>query len=156
MRAVTRLRLAAVAVAVCAAVGIWTVAAGARTPASHAHESTTVQRFGLGGYVLNAKYTKGRNTGNTFQQTYTDGTVQGVPIAGPYVGTQFPVEDYVSMYIGHHEMYVCWLDTSTNAILDVFVMNFKTHKIWDYAPGSLTPESTGIVTVVKAGHHPIP
>ena len=43
----------------------------------------TLTRFDLNGYVINAKYTLGRNTGNTFQQTYQDSTVLGVPIAGP-------------------------------------------------------------------------
>ena len=55
------------------------------------------------------------------------------------------------MPIGNHELYVAWLDTKTHALLDVFVMNFKTHAIYDYAPGSLHPESTGTVTVVQGG-----
>ena len=75
--------------------------------------------------MINAKYTLGRNTGNTFQQTYKDSTVLGVPIAGPYVGTNFPTEDYVAVPIGDHELYVTWLDPSTYAIVDVFVMNFR-------------------------------
>ena len=46
----------------------------------------SVARFDLSGYVLQTKYTLGRNTGNTFQQTYTGDSVQGVPTAGPFVG----------------------------------------------------------------------
>jgi hypothetical protein len=117
----------------------------------------SVQRFDLSGYVLDTKYTLGRNTGNTFQQTYTDSTVQGVPIAGPNVGTTFPPEDYVAMPIGHHELYVAWLDpTQNDALVDVFVMNFKTHVVFDYAPGSLSPESSGTVTVVHRGTQRLP
>jgi len=32
-------------------------------------------------------------------------------------------------------------DTKTHALLDVFVMNFATRVVFDYAPGSLHPES---------------
>jgi hypothetical protein len=35
------------------------------------HARVSLNRFDLNGYVINAKYTLGRNTGNTFQQTYT-------------------------------------------------------------------------------------
>ncbi len=116
----------------------------------------SVPRFSMKGYVLDAKYTKGRNSGNTFEQTYKASTVHGVPIAGPNVGATFPVEDYVAMQIGNHELYVAWLDTKTHALLDVFVMNFKTHAIYDYAPGSLHPESTGTVTIKHIGRTPPP
>jgi len=101
--------------------------------------------------VINADYTLGRNTGNTFQQTYTDTMVQGVPIAGPFVGTTFPPVDYVALPVGHDQLYITWLDPSTFAIVDVFVMNFRTHTVYDYAPGSATPESAGTITVVKRG-----
>jgi hypothetical protein len=136
------------------ALGVTTAGALARTPAGGS--STSVTRFSLAGYVLNAQYTQGRNTGNTFQQTYKAATVHGVPIAGPNVGAKFPVEDYVAMPIGNHEIYVAWLDTKTHALLDVFVMNFKTHRIFDDAPGSLHPESIGKVTVVKTGTSKLP
>ena len=117
----------------------------------------SVTRFNLDGYVIDAKYTLGRNTGNTFEQTYTASTVQGVPIAGPFVGTKFPPEDYVAMPIGHHELYVAWLDpTQNDALVDVFVMNFKTHVVFDYAPGSTTPESSGFITVRQRGAQPLP
>jgi hypothetical protein len=116
----------------------------------------TLTRFDLTGYVINAKYTLGRNTGNTFQQTYQDSTVLGVPIAGPNVGVTFPTEDYVAVPIGSHELYVTWLDPSTDAIVDVFVMNFTTHTVYDFAPGSATPESAGTITVVARGPHRIP
>jgi hypothetical protein len=120
------------------------------------HPKLSLNRFDLNGYVINAKYTLGRNTGNTFQQTYTDTMVQGVPIAGPFVGTKFPPEDYVALPIGNHELYITWLDPSTFAIVDVFVMNFRTHTVYDYAPGSAAPESAGTITVVKRGHERIP
>ncbi len=136
------------------ALSVTTAGALARTPAGGS--STSVNRFSLAGYVLNAQYTQGRNTGNTFQQTYKTATVHGVPIAGPNVGAKFPVEDYVAMPIRNHEIYVAWLDTKTHALLDVFVMNFKTHRIFDYAPGSLHPESIGKVTVVKTGTSKLP
>ena len=106
--------------------------------------------------MINAKYTLGRNTGNTFQQTYQDSTVLGVPIAGPNVGVTFPTEDYVALPIGNDELYVTWLDPSTDAIVDVFVMNFKTHTVYDFAPGSATPESAGTITVVDPGREPDP
>ena len=116
----------------------------------------TLTRFDLKGYVINAKYTLGRNTGNTFQQTYQGSTVLGVPIAGPNVGVTFPTEDYVALPIGNDELYVTWLDPSTDAIVDVFVMNFKTHTVYDFAPGSATPESAGTITVVTRGANRIP
>jgi hypothetical protein len=50
---------------------------------------------------------------------------------------------------------VAWLDTKTHALLDVFVMNVKTHVVFDYAPGSLHPESSGTIKIVKAGK-PLP
>jgi hypothetical protein len=159
MRSVGRVNSAVVALLVTVSVAMMG-ALGAGSAAARPARSATasgIHRFSLAGYVLDAKYTLGRNKGNTFQQTYRAGTVHGVPIAGPYVGTKFPVEDYVAMPIGNHELYVAWLDTSkTHALLDVFVMNFKTHAIFDYAPGSLHPESIGTVTVVKTGSTPAP
>jgi hypothetical protein len=117
----------------------------------------SVTRFNLSGYVIDAKYTLGRNAGNTFRQTYTASTVQGVPIEGPSVGMTFPPEDYVAMPIGHHQLYVAWIDpTQNDALVDVFVMNFKTHVVFDYAPGSLTPESSGFITVRKRGAKRLP
>jgi len=115
----------------------------------------SADRFDMNGYVINAKYTLGRNTGNTFQQTYTDSTVQGVPIAGPFVGTVFPPADYVALSIGHHEVYIVWQDP-THAIIDAFVMDFVNHIVYDYAPGSDQPESVGTITVVQTGDNRIP
>jgi hypothetical protein len=152
-----RLAVAAVAVAVAAsgtAAAVATSASASPQPAHHARVS--LNRFDLNGYVINAKYTLGRNTGNTFQQTYKHSTVQGVPIAGPYVGTTFPPEDYVALPIGDHQLYITWLDPKTFAIVDVFVMNFATHTVYDYAPGSAHPESAGTITVVKCGKDRIP
>lgn len=153
-----RVRAAAAALLTSGVVaGFAVVAQGAGAhPARTAAATPSVTRFNMAGYVLNAAYTRGRNTGNTFQQTYKAHTVHGVPIKGPFVGTKFPVEDYVAMPIGNHELYVAWLDTKTHALLDVFVMNFKTHAIFDYAPGSLHPESTGTVTIVKTGSSKAP
>lgn len=155
-----RIRAAAVALLVSGAAALVGVLAQGSASAHPAHSATAaapnVKRFNMKGYVLNAAYTRGRNSGNTFQQTYKAHTVHGVPIKGPYVGTKFPVEDYVAMPIGNHELYVAWLDTKTHALLDVFVMNFKTHRIYDYAPGSLHPESTGTVRIVQFGSSKAP
>jgi len=168
MFATKRVRMAAAALAVVLASGgiataVATSASASAKPANvaavhapagkgkHHHPKLSLNRFDLNGWVINADYTLGRNTGNTFQQTYTDSTVQGVPIAGPYVGTTFPVEDYVAIPISRDQLYIVWLDPSTFAIVDVFVMNFGTHTVYDYAPGSATPESAGTITIVKRG-----
>ena len=156
-----RLAVAALAVALAAsgtAAALATSASASPKPAqaSPQHARVSLNRFDLNGYVINAKYTLGRNTGNTFQQTYKHSTVQGVPIAGPYVGTTFPPEDYVALPIGNHQLYITWLDPKTFAIVDVFVMNFATHTVYDYAPGSAHPESAGTITVVKCGKDRLP
>ena len=57
------------------------------------------------GFVVNAKYTLGANTGNAFQQVYAGGTVLGTPIAGPNVGVKFPTEDYVAIPISNDQVY---------------------------------------------------
>jgi hypothetical protein len=116
----------------------------------------SVQRLDLSGYKIETRYTLGRNTGNTFQQTYTASSVQGVPVEGPFVGTVFPPVDYVALPVGHKMLYVAWLDPSTHAIVDAFVMNFKTHVVWDYAPGSAQPESSGTVRILEAGPNRLP
>src|SRR6266536_4848742 len=98
-----RVRLVAAALAVAVASGgiaaamITTASASPRKagPAMAARAAAhgpklSLERFDLNGYVINADYSLGRNTGNTFQQTYTDSMVQGVPIKGPFVGTTFP------------------------------------------------------------------
>ena len=126
------------------------------SPASGASHHLKLERFDLNGYVLDTSYTLGRNTGNTFQQTYGHSMVQGVPIKGPLVGTQFPPENYVAIPIGHHQLYVSWLDPTNFAIVDVFVMDFVHHTVFDYAPGSDHPESAGTVTVVHRGRTPLP
>ena len=147
--------LVAVSAACLAAVACAPAIAAPARPA--AASAAPIARFSLAGYVLNAAYTRGRNAGNTFQQTYRSSTVHGVPIKGPFVGSKFPVEDYVALPIGNHEIYVAWLDTSkAHPLLDVFVMNFANHKIYDYAPGSLHPESIGKVSVVKSGKSTLP
>lgn len=159
MCSASRLRLAGIALLASASMFAWAAAgttAMARTSPSATTASSTrggpsVKRFSLAGYVIDAQYSLGRNAGNTFEQTYKARTVHGVPIKGPFVGSKFPVEDYVAMPIGNHELYVAWLDTKTHALLDVFVMNFKTHVVFDYAPGSLHPESSGTIKIVKTG-----
>jgi len=158
--------LAAVLVSAGIAVAVTTSASATAKPARvaahaspawhHHHPKLSLNRFDLNGYVINADYSLGRNKGNTFQQTYPHTMVQGVPIAGPFVGQTFPPEDYVAIPIGHHQLYITWLDPSSFAIVDVFVMNFKTHTVYDYAPGSAHPESAGTIKVVHRGATPIP
>jgi hypothetical protein len=164
MRSTLRVRLASsvllagASIALYAAVTSATASAGSgpSTGAQAAKAGPSVKRFNLSGYVIDTDYSLGRNTGNTFQQTYKASTVKGVPIKGPYVGTKFPAEDYVAMPIGNHELYVAWQDPKKHALVDVFVMNFSTGVVYDYAPGSAHPESSGTVTVVHRGSHALP
>jgi hypothetical protein len=164
MRSTTRLRLASAVLLAGASIGLYaavTSAAASAGPSHHAARGAkaggpSVKRFDLSGYVIVTDYSLGRNTGNTFRQTYKHGTVQGVPIKGPFVGTKFPAEDYVAMPIGNHELYVAWQDPKKHALVDVFVMNFATKVVYDYAPGSRHPESSGTVTVEKRGSHALP
>jgi hypothetical protein len=159
MFATKRVRLAAATVAVALLGGGTAVAATtASASASPAHHNAPVSlnRLNLEGFVVNAKYTLGRNTGNTFQQAYSSGTVLGTPIAGPNVGVKFPTEDYVALPISDDQVYITWLDPATDAIVDVFVMNLQTHTVYDYAPGSAKPESAGYITVVSWPKHGLP
>ena len=164
MRSTTRVRLTSAVLLAGASIGVYaaissaTASAGAShvTPGLAAKAGPSVKRFDLSGYVIVTDYSLGRNTGNAFRQTYTHSKVQGVPIKGPFVGTKFPPEDYVAMPIGNHELYVAWQDPKKHALVDVFVMNFSTGVVYDYAPGSAHPESSGTVTVQKRGSHPLP
>ena len=166
MLATKRIRIAAAGLAVglaAAAIAATLTTGASASPTSAARAANnlsgpkiSVDRFDLSGYVINAQYTLGRNTGNTFQQTYGHSMVQGVPIEGPFVGVTFPPEDYVALPIGHHQLYIAWLDPTTFAIVDAFVMNFVTDTVYDYAPGSAHPESAGKITVVHAGKNRIP
>jgi len=165
MLATKRIRIVAAGLAVgLAAAGIaaalTTSASASPTSAKSAAVAQTPKlsaaRFDLNGYQIDAKYTLGRNTGNTFRQTYSHSTVQGVPIEGPFVGLTFPPEDYVALPIGPHELYIAWLDPSSFAIVDAFVMDFVHHVVYDYAPGSDHPESAGTITVVHRGRSPLP
>jgi hypothetical protein len=160
VRLASAVLLAGASIGAYAAVAGATASAGSNRAAGKAHGAKaggpSVKRFDLSGYVIDTDYSLGRNTGNTFRQTYTHSKVQGVPIAGPFVGTKFPAEDYVAMPIGNHELYVAWLDPKKHALVDVFVMNFSTGVVFDYAPGSAHPESSGTVTVKHRGSHPIP
>ena len=132
-------------------------ATGHRVPGHRGHGfPPNVDRFDLSGYKIEASYTLGRNAGNTFQQTYTGTTVQGVPVAGPFVGTTFPPVDYVALPIARKTLYIVWQDPKTHAIVDAFVMNFKTGVVFDYAPGSTQPESSGTVRILRAGPNPLP
>jgi hypothetical protein len=60
----------------------------------------------------------------------------------------FPISD--------NQVYITWLDPTTDAIVDVFVMNLQTHTVYDYAPGSAKPESAGYITVVSWPKHGFP
>lgn len=168
MFATKRIRIVAAALAVALASGgiaaaLTTSASASATSAQVTKSAATAAtprlsaaRFDLNGYQIDAKYTLGRNTGNTFRQTYTHSMVQGVPIAGPFVGMTFPPVDYVALPIGPHELYIAWLDPSSFAIVDAFVMDFVHHVVYDYAPGSDHPESVGTVTIHQVGDNRIP
>jgi hypothetical protein len=159
-----RVKLASLVVLASASIGAYAAVAATSAAAVPRHGVVTstngaapsLKLFNLNGYVIDTDYSLGRNTGNTFRQTYRRSTVQGVPIKGPFVGTKFPREDYVAMSIGNHEVYVAWLDPKSHALEDVFVMNFATHVVFDYAPGSSHPQSAGTITVKKRGPHPLP
>jgi hypothetical protein len=154
-----RVRLASALLLAAVSIGAYGAMSGTAAiagPHKASAPGPSVKRFDLSGYVIVTDYSLGRNTGNTFRQTYTHSTVQGVPIKGPFVGTKFPAENYVAMQIGNHEVYVAWLDRKTHALVDVFVMNFATHVVYDYAPGSTHPESSGTVSVQKKGSRPLP
>ena len=171
MFATKRVRIVAAALAVALASGgiaaavatnAWASPTSAQVSNSAAmanHPRPSAARFDLNGYQIDAQYTLGRNTGNTFRQTYSHSTVQGVPIEGPFVGLTFPPEDYVALPVGPHELYIAWLDPTSSppfAIVDAFVMVFVHHVVYDYAPGSDHPESVGTVTIHTVGDNPIP
>jgi hypothetical protein len=157
MFATKRLRLAIAALAVTVLGGGAAVAATAASasPAQH-NPPLSLNRLNLSGFVVNAKYTLGTNTGNTFQQVYSNGTVLGTPVAGPNVGVKFPTEDYVAVPISGDQVYITWQDPTTRAIVDVFVMNLKTHTVYDYAPGTAKPESAGYIAVKHWPAHGLP
>ena len=116
----------------------------------------SVTRFDLSGYVLETKYTLGRNTGNTFQQTYTASTVQGVPTEGPFVGQHFDPADYVALPVGHKTLYIAWLNPKIAYLLGIDHNHLRTGVVFDYAPGSASPESSGTVRIVTRGANRIP
>src|ERR1700753_1893514 len=116
-----------------------------------------VTRCTLDGYVIDAKYTLGRNTGNTFEQTYTASTVQGVPIKGPFVGTTFPPEDYVAIPIGHHQLYVTWIDpTQSDARVVVLVIISQPRVVSASARATLPRESWGVIRFHRRGAQRLP
>ena len=157
MFATKRLRLTAAVLAV-AVLGGGAAVAATSASASPAHHNAplSLNRLNLKGFVVNAKYTLGANTGNTFQQVYSNGTVLGTPVAGPNVGVKFPTEDYVAVPISGDQVYITWQDPTTHAIVDVFVMNLKTHTVYDYAPGTAKPESAGYIAVKHWPTHGLP
>src|SRR5581483_11658252 len=114
MRCTKRVRLTSAVLLAGASIGVYAALTTATASAGAGHAVRThtaktgpsVKRFNLKGYVIDTDYSLGRNTGNTFRQTYKGSTVHGVPFKGPFVGTKFPVEDYVAMPIGNHELYV--------------------------------------------------
>jgi hypothetical protein len=71
------------------------------------------------------------------------------------VGTTFPPAKYVALAIGHKQVYIVWQDDANN-IIDAFVMNFRTGVVFDYAPGSDSPESSGTVKILVKGTHRLP
>ena len=151
--------LASGGIAAAVATNAWASPTSAQVSNSAAmanHPRPSAARFDLNGYQIDAQYTLGRNTGNTFRQTYTHSMVQGVPIAGPFVGAHFPPEKYVALSVGPHELYIAWLDPTSFAIVDAFVMDFVHHIVYDYAPGSDHPESVGTVTIHQVGDNRIP
>jgi len=83
-------------------------------------------RFDLNGYVLDTSYT-GRNTENTFQQTYGRSMVQGVH-KGPAGRHEIPAGRLCGYPIGHHELYVTWLDPSLR-VLDASSWTRAPHRI---------------------------
>src|SRR3954469_16515719 len=138
-------------------VGVWADGGGHKRGRHEPGAKPSVTRFDLSGYQLQTKYTLGANHDNTFEQTYTGSTVQGVPVKGPFVGTMFPPADYVAMPIGHKTLYVVWLKQSDqHEMIDAFVMNFRTGVVFDYAPGSTAPESSGRVKILERGPNRIP
>lgn len=155
-----RLALTVVAVAgallLVGSVAVWADGRGEKRGHDKQGFPPSVDRFDLSGYKLETRYTLGRNTGNTFQQTYTGSSVQGVPVEGPFVGTVFPPVDYVALPVARKTLYVAWLDPDDHAIVDAFVMNFKTGVVFDYAPGSAQPESSGTVRILRKGPERIP
>ena len=158
--------LVAIAVLGLSAAAVYAATTKHNGPNHHRHASfvrhgghgfpPNVDRVDLSGYKIETRYTLGANTGNTFQQTYRDKKVQGVPVEGPNVGKVFPPVDYVALAIAHKTLYIAWLDPDSHAIVDAFVMNFKTHAVFDYAPGTASPESSGTVRILEKGANPIP
>ena len=71
-------------------------------------------------------------------------------------GQTFPPVDYVALPVAHKTLYVAWLDPATHAIVDAFVMNFKTGVVFDYAPGSAHARELGHGEDPHEGREPDP
>jgi hypothetical protein len=72
MFATKRIRLAVAVAASGTTAAMASTASASPKPAAQVsahHARASLNRFDLNGYVINAKYTLGRNTGTTFQQT---------------------------------------------------------------------------------------
>jgi hypothetical protein len=67
-----------------------------------------------------------------------------------------PLLDCVALPVGHHELYITWLDPATHAVVEVLVMNFASRTVCNCVPGSAAPESAGAITVVDRGAEPLP
>jgi hypothetical protein len=63
-----------------------------------------------------------------------------VAVAGSYVGVKSPLLDCVALPVGHHELYITWLDPATHAVVEVVVMNFANRTVCNCVPGSAAPE----------------
>ena len=83
MRKAKRLRVASAVLVAGASIGGYAAVTGASAAAGATHAAApratkaggpSVKRFNLNGYVINTDYSLGRNTGNTFQQTYKSRT----------------------------------------------------------------------------------
>ena len=120
--------------------------AGARLPGSWAVD--------LNDYKIVTDYSLGVNTGNTFEQDYTDTGVTAFAIAGPGVGGGNFVRTYTAMPVGHDELFVTWF-LPDGSSPDVFLMNFKTGIVSDVAPPG--PQlSLGTVKIIQYGAQPLP
>jgi hypothetical protein len=158
-------KMLAIGLAVCAAIAIVTAATASadRHGGDDGHGNhfgsvtgfpKTIATVDLNGYKIVTDYSLGVNTGNTFEQDYTDTGVTAFAIAGPNVGGGNFIRTYTAMPVGHDELLVTWFlpDGSTP---DVFLMNFKSGIVSDVAPPG--PQlSLGTVKIIAYGPQPLP
>jgi len=174
-----RTKMLGVAVAAAAAAGIVTAtgASAHRSEGNHRHfphgsitgYPSRINTVDLNGYVIDTAYSLGANTGSTFEQDYTDTTVDAHAIAGQYAKPPVAIfhSVYTAMPVGHHELMVSWFSiagTSSGWSTDIFLMNFETGIVSDVAPPAPTADAAGVaktlslgtVKIVKYGPQPIP